>query len=144
MYKEFFSNETKPQNSSYCDVKDSNSQINSQAKGLCSNLVYHLEKISKEQKPNQTEHCSYLRYWLYDKIGGIQSDHSEKTNKIPFFKYFIDAWSKLNEKLGKICAAPVVKDVTLKELKNRKYLYIYFKNLDEIYNVSTRNNKNDC
>ncbi|SCO66713.1 Plasmodium vivax Vir protein, putative [Plasmodium vivax] len=145
MYKDFFSNEKTPENKSYCDVKDSRSQISSQAKDLCNNLLYHLEKISKEQKPNQTDHCSYLRYWLYDKIGEIHKDHSTKTNTIPFFNYLIEAWSKLNkEKLSNFCTPPVVKDVPLKELKNMKYSYIYFKNLDKIHKVSTSKNTADC
>ncbi|GAB69914.1 hypothetical protein PCYB_006630 [Plasmodium cynomolgi strain B] len=92
MYKEFFSNETKPQNKNYCDVQDSKSEINSQAKELCSKL----------------------------------------------------AWSKLNEKLGKFCVSPVVEDVTLNELKNRKYSYIYFKELGKIHSVSTSKNKDAC
>ncbi|KMZ81216.1 hypothetical protein PVIIG_02698, partial [Plasmodium vivax India VII] len=145
MYKDFFSKEKTPQNKNYCDLTDGKTQTNSRAKELCNNLLYHLENISKEQKPKQTEYCSYLRYWLYDKIGGIQSDHSAKTKTITFFKYLIDAWSKVNnEKLEKICAPPNVEDVPLKELKDRKYTYIYFKNLDKIHTVSTSKKTDEC
>ncbi|SCO72144.1 Plasmodium vivax Vir protein, putative [Plasmodium vivax] len=145
MYKEFFSKKDTPKNNNYCDSTDVKIQTNTQAKQLCSKLVYHLENISKEQKPIQTEHCSYLRYWLYDKIEEIQKKNSEKTSTIPYFKYLIDAWSKVNnEKLNKICVSPKVENVTLKELKDRKYTYIYFKNLDKIHKVSTSKNTADC
>ncbi|KNA00231.1 hypothetical protein PVNG_05399 [Plasmodium vivax North Korean] len=146
MYKEFFSKEETPQNKNYCDTTDSKIQNNSKEKQLCSKLVYHLEKIKKEQKPNnQADYCSYLRYWLYDKIGEIHKEHSAKTSTIHFFKYLIDAWSKVNSaKLSNICAPPKVENVTLKELKDRKYTYIYFKNLDKIHKVSTSKNTADC
>ncbi|VUZ94232.1 PIR protein [Plasmodium vivax] len=133
---EFFSKKGNPKNSNYCNAFTGKNPTDTKAKDLCNKLIYHLENIG-EKKPQSDNYCNYLRYWLYDEIGKIHTNQSDKVEKIPFFKNLIDAWYKFNsEKLKYACSSPYVNGVSLKELKTRKLSYIYFKNEDNIQKIS--------
>ncbi|EDL45428.1 variable surface protein Vir12-like [Plasmodium vivax] len=133
---EFFSKKGNPKNSTYCNVFTVKTSTDTKAKELCSTLIYHLENIG-EKKPQSDNYCNYLRYWLYDEIGKIHTNQSDKVEKIPFLKNLIDAWYKINrDKLKYACSSPYVNGVSLKELKTRKLSYIYFKNEDNIQKIS--------
>ncbi|SCO66068.1 VIR protein [Plasmodium vivax] len=134
--KEFFSKKGNPKNSNYCNVFTGKTSTDTKAKELCSTLIYHLENIG-EKKPQSDNYCNYLRYWLYDEIGKIHTNQSDKVENIPFLKNLIDAWYKINrDKLKYACSSPYVNGVSLKELKTRKLSYIYFKNEDNIQKIS--------
>ncbi|SCA81798.1 Plasmodium vivax Vir protein, putative [Plasmodium vivax] len=117
-----------------------------EAKELCINLVHRLEKLSKDNPPKHNEYCSYLRYWLYEKIGEIHEDKSANVDKVPFFKHLIEAWGKMNSgKLQSKCLPDkLTTPVKLSELKNRIFSYIYFKNLEKIKTISTSENQDNC
>ncbi|CAI7719891.1 PIR protein [Plasmodium vivax] len=86
-----------------------------------------------ELKYEFDKYCSYLRYWLYDKIGAIQTDHSKKIDEKVFVNDLIEAWKKTTiYKLRITCDAPNIKDVNVNDLKYRKLSYIYLKNHDVI------------
>ncbi|SCO72502.1 Plasmodium vivax Vir protein, putative [Plasmodium vivax] len=144
--EEFFKN---PGNSTefdkLCNEIDDKGIPKSKAKELCIDLVHRLEKLSKENTRKQSDYCSYLRFWLYEKIGEIHTDKSGNIDNVPFFKHLIGAWKKMNsEKLKSKCAPEELKGVKLSELKNRIFSYIYFKNLEKIKTISTSKNKDDC
>ncbi|KMZ96513.1 hypothetical protein PVNG_06344 [Plasmodium vivax North Korean] len=116
-----------------------------EAKKLCTDLVHRLEKLSKDNPPKQNDYCSYLRFWLYEKIGEIHTDKSGNIDNVPFFKYLIEPWKKMNsEKLKSKCAPEELKGVKLSELKNRIFSYIYFKNLEKIKTISPSKNQDNC
>ncbi|VUZ94313.1 PIR protein, partial [Plasmodium vivax] len=116
-----------------------------EAKQLCIDLVRRLEKLSKDNTSKYNDYCSYLRYWLYEKVGDIHTDKSVNVDDAPFFKHLIEAWKKMNsDKLKSKCAPGELKRVKLNELKNRIFSYIYFKNLEKIHNISASKKENDC
>ncbi|KMZ95073.1 hypothetical protein PVMG_05600 [Plasmodium vivax Mauritania I] len=133
MHDGFFLKEGKAKDDTYCSVFDKGKKNNEAAKTLCSNLVHFLEKISKENRPEREKYCSYLPYWLYDKIGGIHTEHSKKIDEKIFVNDLIEAWKKTTiYKLRITCDAPNIKDVNVNDLKYRKLSYIYLKNHDVI------------
>ncbi|KMZ81696.1 hypothetical protein PVIIG_05754 [Plasmodium vivax India VII] len=117
-----------------------------EAKKLCTDLVHRLEKLSKDNPSKHNDYCSYLRYWLYEKIGEIHTDKSANVDKVPFFKHLIEAWGNMNNgKLKSKCLPDkLTPPVKLSELKNRIFSYIYFKNLEKIKAISTSKNKDNC
>ncbi|KMZ89843.1 hypothetical protein PVMG_06176 [Plasmodium vivax Mauritania I] len=116
-----------------------------EAKKVCIDLVHRLEKLSNDNPPKHNEYCSYLRYWLYEKICEIHADKSGNIDNVFFFKNLIEAWKKMNsEKLKNKCAPEELKGVKLSELKNRIFSYIYFKNLEKIKTISPSKNQDNC
>lgn len=95
MHDGFFSKEGKANDDTYCNVFDEGNKKNEAAKTLCSTFVYFLEKISKENRHEREKYCSYLLYWLYDKIGAIQTEHSKKIDENFFVNDLIEAGKKL-------------------------------------------------
>ncbi|CAI7721639.1 Plasmodium vivax Vir protein, putative [Plasmodium vivax] len=129
-----------------CNEIDDKGIPKSKAKELCIDLVHRLEKLSNDNPPKHNEYCSYLRYWLYEKIGEIHEDKSANVDKVPFFKHLIEAWGKMNSgKLQSKCLPDkLTTPVKLSELKNRIFSYIYFKNLEKIKTISTSENQDNC
>ncbi|KMZ87879.1 hypothetical protein PVBG_06322 [Plasmodium vivax Brazil I] len=148
IYKDFFASDGKSKNfDSKCNVFNEKGKEKPEAPKLCSSLVYYLEKIremSTQQESNK--YCGYLPYWLYDKIGKIHSPPTTKIDKVSFYDDLIKVAKEISgEKLKHPCTLPTLKkDVDLNELKKRKISYIYFKNFENIYNISTSKNKADC
>ncbi|CAI7721731.1 PIR protein [Plasmodium vivax] len=133
MHDGFFSKEEKAKDDTYCNVFDKEKKNNEAAKTLCSNLVHFLEKISKENRPEREKYCSYLPYWLYDKIGAMHTEHSKKIDEKVFVNDLIEAGEKtIRHKLKIICDLPSIKDVNVNDLKYRKLAYIYLKKHDVI------------
>ncbi|KMZ94302.1 hypothetical protein PVMG_02527 [Plasmodium vivax Mauritania I] len=147
-YKDFFaSNEKSTKYDSKCNVFDESGKKNPKAKELCSSLVYYLEKIrEKSTQTDSNKYCGYLPYWLYGKISEIYSTPTTKIDKVSFYDDLIKVAKEISgEKLKHPCTLPTLKkDVDLNELKKRKISYIYFKNFENIYNISTSKNKADC
>ncbi|KMZ88817.1 hypothetical protein PVBG_05613 [Plasmodium vivax Brazil I] len=128
-----------------CNEIDDKGIPKSKAKELCIDLVHRLEKLSNDNPPKHNEYCSYLRYWLYEKIGEIHADKSGNIDNVFFFKNLIEAWKKVNsEKLKNKCPPEQLTRVKLSELKNRILSYIYFKNLEKIKTISTSKNQDNC
>ncbi|SCA59747.1 Plasmodium vivax Vir protein, putative [Plasmodium vivax] len=121
------------------------SSKSAEVKDLCIKLVRHLVKLSKANPSERNNYCSYIRYWLYEKIGAIHADKSAKIENVPFFKDLNDAWTAINiAKLSNKCKPENIKDVKLDELKNRIFSYIYFKNLEKIKAISNSKKQDDC
>ncbi|VUZ94579.1 PIR protein [Plasmodium vivax] len=121
------------------------SSKSAEVKDLCIKLVRHLVKLSKANPSERNNYCSYIRYWLYEKIGAIHADKSAKIENVPFFKDLNDAWTVINiAKLSNKCKPENIKDVKLDELKNRIFSYIYFKNLEKIKAISNSKKQDDC
>ncbi|CAI7723123.1 PIR protein [Plasmodium vivax] len=145
MHDGFFSKEEKAKDDTYCNVFDKEKKNNEAAKKLCSTFVYFLEKISKEKKSEHDKYCSYLRYWLYDKIGAMHTDHSKKIDEKVFVNDLIDAGEKtIRHKLKITCDIPSIKDVNVNDLKYRKLAYIYLKKHDTIEKEIKSIEKSKC
>ncbi|CAI7718360.1 PIR protein [Plasmodium vivax] len=145
MHDGFFSKEEKAKDDTYCNVFDKEKKNNEEAKKLCSTFVYFLEKISKEKKSEHDKYCSYLRYWLYDKIGAMHTDHSKKIDEKVFVNDLIEAGKKtIRDKLRITCDLPSIKDVSVNDLKYRKLSYIYLKNHDVIEKGIKSIDKSKC
>ncbi|CAG9485544.1 unnamed protein product [Plasmodium vivax] len=146
MYKEFFSKQGKSKFAGNCEVFSKGKDQNEAAKNLCNKMVFLLEKIGDEKKKEDRDnYCGYLRYWLYDEIGEIHKDHSTNIDKVSFFKELIKAGNNLYNKSGTLkCSLPNEWGVNLKELKNRKLMYIYIKNYDYIKSNISSKIKDKC
>ncbi|KNA00826.1 hypothetical protein PVNG_04763 [Plasmodium vivax North Korean] len=147
IYKDFFASDGKSKNfDSKCNVFNEKGKEKPEAPKLCSSLVYYLEKIREmSSKQDSNKYCGYLPYWLYDKIGKIHSPLTTKIDKVPFYADLIKAGNAISgAHLKQLCTIPTLKDVDLNELKKRKISYIYFKNLENIYNVSISKKEADC
>ncbi|CAI7723887.1 PIR protein [Plasmodium vivax] len=117
-----------------------------EAKKLCIDLIHRLEKLSKDNTSKYNDYCSYLRYWLYEKVGDIHTDKSANVDNLPFFKHLIEVWGKMNNGKLKIKCLPdkLTTPVKLSEIKNRIFSYIYFKNLEKIKTISPSKKEDDC
>ncbi|VUZ99860.1 PIR protein [Plasmodium vivax] len=145
MYDDFFSKESKSEFEKDCDVFISGPKKNDEAKKLCHKLVYFLEKIGKTSKRTEANnYCDYLPYWLYDQIGGIEKDHTNKIGNITFAEDLINIGNTVRRKIKQNYCYNTIKyekNINLDEMKNRKVSYIYFKNYDKIKsNISSRTN----
>ncbi|SCO65538.1 VIR protein [Plasmodium vivax] len=147
LYKEYFVKDTKKStHDSFCDDLKKHDKPPNGPKELCSELVNYLEKISKTVDTyTRINHCNYLTYWLYDKIGGIYADHSKKTNDIPFFKDLIGVVDKVNKQI-KVNTCTVQRDynVSLDEWKKRKFSYIYLTKYHDIMKAIKGTPKDKC
>ncbi|KNA02171.1 hypothetical protein PVNG_05512 [Plasmodium vivax North Korean] len=148
MYEDFFKD---PKKSSAfdknCNVFDKGDKQNEEAKKLCSELVYYLEKIrgKSTKEEDSKKYCGYLHYWLYDKIDKIQNSPTTKIDKIKFYEDLINAGKAVKgTNLKSTCPLSNLKNVDLNELKNRKLSYIYFKNLENIKQIIASKKKEDC
>ncbi|CAG9483824.1 unnamed protein product [Plasmodium vivax] len=147
MYEDFFKDpKTSAEFDKLCKVFDETGKKNANAKKLCSELVYYLEKIrEKSTKEESNKYCSYLPYWLYDKIDKTQNSPTTNIDKITFYEDLIKAGNAINGKnLKHTCSLPNLKNVDLNELKNRKLSYIYFKNLENIKKIIASKDKDNC
>ncbi|VUZ99509.1 PIR protein [Plasmodium vivax] len=146
MYTQFFSKRGTSKFAGHCEVFSKGIDQNADAKNLCNKMVFLLEKIGDEKKKEDRDnYCGYLRYWLYDEIGEIHKDHSTNIDKVSFFKELIKAGNKLyNNSATLKCSLPNERGVNLKELKNRKLMYIYIKNYDYIKNNISSKIKDKC
>ncbi|KMZ81643.1 hypothetical protein PVIIG_05011 [Plasmodium vivax India VII] len=147
-YKDFFARDGKSTKfDSKCNVFDESGKENPDAKELCSSLVYYLEKIrGMSTQTDSNKYCGYLPYWLYGKIGEIYSPSTTKIDKVSFYDDLVKVAKAISvEKLKYPCTLPTLeKNVDLNELKKRKISYIYFKNLENIYNISNSKKEADC
>ncbi|KMZ95638.1 hypothetical protein PVMG_05651 [Plasmodium vivax Mauritania I] len=147
MYEDLFKDpKTSAEFDKLCKVFDETGKKNANAKKLCSELVYYLEKIrEKSTKEESNKYCSYLPYWLYDKIDKTQNSPTTNIDKITFYEDLIKAGNAINGKnLKHTCSLPNLKNVDLNELKNRKLSYIYFKNLENIKQIIASKDKAKC
>ncbi|KMZ89635.1 hypothetical protein PVMG_05920 [Plasmodium vivax Mauritania I] len=146
MYTQFFSKRGTSKFAGNCEVFSKGKDQNEAAKNLCNKMVFLLEKIGDEKKKEDRDnYCGYLRYWLYDEIGEIHKDHSTNIDKVSFFKELIKAGNNLYNKSGTLkCSLPNEWGVNLKELKNRKLMYIYIKNYDYIKSNISSKIKDKC
>ncbi|GAB69414.1 CYIR protein [Plasmodium cynomolgi strain B] len=145
-YDTLFSSDDTSKTYTECNVFKNGSKEHNGAKKLCNKLLYLLENIVKN--PTTTDNvkrCSYLRYWFYDQIRGIYDNHSKMIGEITFIKELIDIRSKVHKnELKNMCDIPYDKDVNLDEWRKRKLSYIYFKNHDNIKNISISTKKAEC
>ncbi|SCA60214.1 VIR protein [Plasmodium vivax] len=147
IYKEYFKTSEKSTYDSECNAVNKGKPDNDPAKVLCKKLLYFLEKIaSLPKKSENADRCSYLRYWLYDEIGKIETKHSTKISQMPFVKDLFGVGNKVNEKIKKnTCVLPTLENnIDLDEWKKRKLSYIYFENYDKIKQLSSSNDKAKC
>ncbi|KMZ83495.1 hypothetical protein PVBG_00577 [Plasmodium vivax Brazil I] len=147
IYKEYFKTSGKSKYESECDAINKGKPDDAKAKELCKKLLYFLEKIaSLPKKTENADRCSYLRYWLYDEIGKIQTKHSTKISQIPFVKDLFVIGNKVNDKIKtNTCVLPNPENnIDLDEWKKRKLSYIYFENYDKIKQLSSSNDKAKC
>ncbi|SCO66335.1 Plasmodium vivax Vir protein, putative [Plasmodium vivax] len=147
MYEDFFKKSGKSAAfDKNCNVFDKVGKTNPEAKKLCSELVYFLEKIrEKSIKEESNKYCNYLPYWLYEKIYNIEKSPKTKIDKITFYEDLINAGKEIKgTNLKSTCPLSKLKDVDLNELKYRKLSYIYFKNFEKIKEVITSQKKDEC
>ncbi|GAW83940.1 variable surface protein [Plasmodium gonderi] len=132
----------------YCEKLNIDNEQYSKSKILCTKLMYVLEQIAVNgRKPENTKRCGYLRYWLYEEIGKIYTDHSKMVSEISLAKDLIDIVNNVIKKeLKYICTSfpEPEKNVTLDEWKKRKISYMYFQNYDEIKKISNSNDNDKC
>ncbi|SCA83459.1 VIR protein [Plasmodium vivax] len=146
-YKEYFKTSKTSKYDSECNAINKGRSDDVKAKELCKKLLYFLETIASLPKQSENaDRCSYLRYWLYDEIGKIQTKHSTKISQIPFVKDLFDVGNKVNEKIKKnTCVLPTLENnIDLDEWKKRKLSYLYFENYDKIKQLSSSNDKVKC
>ncbi|KMZ82303.1 hypothetical protein PVIIG_05744 [Plasmodium vivax India VII] len=145
-YDALFSKDSTSKTYTQCNVFSSGEKKHEDAKKLCSKLLYILEDIAKSPKLTENvKRCSYLRYWFYNEIWGFHTEHSKKIGEISFIKELIDIRNKVHTKeLKNMCDIPYDKDVNLDEWRKRKLSYIYFKNHDNIKNISISTKKTEC
>ncbi|VVA00017.1 PIR protein [Plasmodium vivax] len=148
MYEDFFKSPGKSAVfDKHCNVFDKGDKQNEEAKKLCSELVYYLEKIrgKSTKEEDSKKYCGYLHYWLYDKIDKIQNSPTTKIDKIKFYEDLINAGKEIKgTNLKSTCPLSKLKDVDLNELKYRKLSYIYFQNLEKIKQIITSKDKDNC
>ncbi|GAB65368.1 VIR-like CYIR protein [Plasmodium cynomolgi strain B] len=103
-------------------------------KALCSKFGSSLENAADERhKVKCKNYCSYLRYWLYDKIGKINKvDRTNKLSAITFAKDLFTA------------TLPFENNISLDDLIKRKILYIYFNKYTNIKSSINPQNKDEC
>ncbi|KMZ81639.1 hypothetical protein PVIIG_06529 [Plasmodium vivax India VII] len=147
MYEDFFKKSGKSAAfDKNCNVFDKVGKTNPEAKKLCSELVYYLEKIrEKGTKEESNEYCNYLPYWLYDEIHKIEKSPTKKIDQVKYYQDLINAGNAIKgTNLKSTCPLSKLKDVDLNELKYRKLSYIYFQNLENIKKIITSKKKEDC
>ncbi|SCO71497.1 VIR protein [Plasmodium vivax] len=107
---------------------------NGSVQKLCNKLVYFLEEIAKiENVKTRDDRCSYLTHWLYDNIGEIYNIPTTNIDKISFAKDIINVGQKVSRQIaGNTCYLGHDVGVSLKDLKERKMLFTYFKKYESI------------
>ncbi|SCO66066.1 VIR protein [Plasmodium vivax] len=136
IYEDLFSNENVKSNyERECTVLQKHNNIgDGSVQKLCNKLVYFLEQIAKiEDVKTRDDRCSYLTHWLYDNIGEIYNIPTTNIDKISFAKDIISVGQKVSKQItGNTCYLGHDVGVSLKDLKERKMLFTYFKKYDSI------------